>query len=214
MSFAFCLPGAPSKSQSDACSHELVPPICILALPYCCGCDKQKEEAICLKRAKFGIAEEMATGWPCHPLRCKAAPATSDYRNRWKLDKVISEMTNWRGELCKYQRIWCMALTPSSLAKLSMHPTVHAIREQGCGADLLLILLWPNDALGKSPDARGLAVTTMDALFNIIARFQTAITTKPHDVTDSRLFGQARKKEEQNLCIYCYCTSSQTLRPD
>jgi len=62
ISFAFNLPGATSEFQSDACSHELVPPICILALPCCCGWEKQKEEAIHLKRAKFSIAEEMATG--------------------------------------------------------------------------------------------------------------------------------------------------------
>ena len=81
-----------------------------------------------------------------------------------------------------------MVLTPSYLAKLSMHQTVHAIQKQGWRVVLLLILLWPNDALGKSPDIRGLVVTTLDGIFNKISRFQTDTTTKTPNVTESRIF--------------------------
>lgn len=119
ISFAFCLPGAASEPQSGACSHELVPPICLFALPHCCGRATRKEETIRLKRAKFSIAEGRAAGWPGHLLRCEAGPASSDYRSLWKLAKVKSEMTHWRGEWCKYQRIWYAVLTHSDLAKLS-----------------------------------------------------------------------------------------------
>ena len=80
-----------------------------------------------------------------------------------------------------------MVLAPSYLAKLSMHPAVRAIWEQGSDAFSLLILLWLNGALGKSPDAHGLEVTVLDAIFNNNSGFQTDTTTKPHSVTESKI---------------------------
>lgn len=165
ISFAFCLPGAPSEFQADVCPHELGHPIYISALPCCCGWDKQKEETIHVKKGKIQYWEEMAEGWSRHLLHCKVVSATSEGWVR------TSASASWLGEACT------VVLTPSYLAKLSMHQTVHEIQDQDCTVAWLLLLRMSN-ALRKSLDVPGLVVTTVDAIFNIISKFQTDINRK------------------------------------
>lgn len=70
ISFAFCLPGAPSEFQADMCPHELGCLICILALPCCCGWDKQEEETIHVKKAEYSIVQRWQ--W-ADPVTCSTA---------------------------------------------------------------------------------------------------------------------------------------------